>query len=268
MKRLLLLSLLLCLTASVARPASVFVHLDPAAVSSICAQGRLLGARQNVFAKVGDSITDERWFLYDFANPSQVNLGTNSYLLNTVNFYRTGQARTGTSYDNDSVAAISGGNTATLLSVDAALGYDFCVGQTPLICEYNVLHPSVSLIMIGTNNPVPDLAFEHDLGSIVSQTLDRGIVPVLYTIPPNWYKVVVPYNGRIRTVARAFNVPLVDYYAAMVNLPDSGLRADGVHPSTPPDGNTANLINIQHGYTLRNLLTLEALYQIYVICGS
>lgn len=240
---------------------SVFEQYDPAYVLSICATGRLRGVRGNVFAKVGDSISDERYFLYDFADPARISWGVHRYLEDTTNFFRAGQARTGTPFDDDSVSAISSGTTATLLSEDAALPYDFCAHKTPLVCEYDTLKPSIALIMIGTNNPQPDLAFEHDLGSIVRQTLERGIVPVLYTLPPHAFKDILPYNTRVRTVARAFNIPLIDYYAAMINLPSKGIRPDGVHPNYPADGNAARLTDegLMFGYNTRNLLSLQAL---------
>lgn len=252
------------------RMAEPYVHVPAASVQALCAAGEAQGARANVFAKVGDSITAYRGFMADFADPGLVNLGGNQYLGPTVIYYRSGWARTGTSFDDQALGALGGVNAAGLLSRDLAwLQYgDTCKDQTLLECEYNYLHPAVSLIMVGTNNPAPDLGFEYDLGSIVQQTVDRGIVPILFTIPPNAFKDVTPYNDHVRIVAAAFDVPLVDYEAAMRGLPAMGLSPDGVHPSEPPDGNTAALtaVGLTYGYPMRNLLALDALAQVHTLC--
>lgn len=58
-------------------------------------------------------------------------------------------------------------------------------GETPLACEYRVTRPSIALIMFGINDGAatePE-AYEAYLRLIVTQTLERKIVPVLHTFP-------------------------------------------------------------------------------------
>jgi hypothetical protein len=57
----------------------------------------------------------------------------------------------------------------------------------------------------------------------------------------------------------------VDFRALMDAAPNRGLGEDGMHPSVPPDNNPANFSanNLQYGYALRNLLTVQALYAVW-----
>jgi hypothetical protein len=75
------------------------------------------------------------------------------------------------------------------------------------------------------------------------------------------------FNQIIRNVALAYDVPLWDYASVMATLPNQGLSDDGVHPSLPPGPVTATTDftpeNLQYGYTLRNLMALQVLDQIW-----
>jgi hypothetical protein len=68
-------------------------------------------------------------------------------------------------------------------------------------------------------------------------------------------------NGIIVRLAREYDVPLWDYWSALQALPNDGLSGDGVHPSYPSIAGAANFTpdNLQYGYTVRNLLALQAL---------
>ena len=72
--------------------------------------------------------------------------------------------------------------------------------------------------------------FADQLWNIVDYLTERGVVPVLFTIPPRKDKlkagVWVPrYNAAIRGIAQARSVPLVDYHLALRKLPGGGLAA-------------------------------------------
>ena len=63
----------------------------------------------------------------------------------------------------------------------------------------------------------------------------------------------------------------------MIQLPNNGLEADGVHPSYPPDTigqweAAANFVgeNLQYGYNMRNLSALQVLDALWrqVILGE
>jgi hypothetical protein len=130
----------------------------------------------------------------------------------------------------------------------------------------------VALIMLGTNDVglMTPQEYAVNLSRIVRISLDMGVIPCLTTIPNRTgYELVVDqFNQIIRDTARQFDVPLVDYFAAMQALPNQGLSSDGVHPSWPP-GDDFNAgahftpANLNYGYTIRNLTALQALDAIW-----
>jgi lysophospholipase L1-like esterase len=126
----------------------------------------------------------------------------------------------------------------------------------------------VALIMIGTNDSGSGAtdAFAWQMSEIVRISIEMGVIPVLSTIPPknideNQEARVNAFNEVIRQIARQYDVPLWDYYANMVNLPNRGMSSDGLHPSAPPDGAAGRLTadNLQYGFTMRNLNALQVL---------
>jgi hypothetical protein len=72
---------------------------------------------------------------------------------------------------------------------------------------------------------------------------------------------VTPYNDAVVRTARAFDTPLVDYHTAMEQAINHGIREDGIHPSSPPDGFASNFDSehLKYGYNIRNLMTLQVL---------
>jgi hypothetical protein len=198
------------------------------------------------------------------------NLDGYGYLQPVIYYFSSANARDGNSFANISLAANNQWTTASVL--DPALantpigGSTYCQpGETPLECEYRVVKPSVALILLGTN----DLhtrgvgEFRANLERIVQITIDRGIIPVLSTIPNRPGYDVNAYNQAIRGVAGAFDIPLWDYYGAMAGAPNSGLSADNMHPSNAPRDYSASADfraeNLIYGYTIRNLTALMVL---------
>jgi len=101
-------------------------------------------------------------------------------------------------------------------------------------------------------------------------TSDMGIIPVLSTVPPMTVEPardarVLQINEHIVAVARTYDIPLLNYYAVMLPLPAYGLSGDGGHPSEPPDSRFAVFDDqhLQYGYVMRNLVTLQMLYELW-----
>jgi len=120
--------------------------------------------------------------------------------------------------------------------------------------------PCATVILIGTNDAlsgVPLWEFESNLRQIV-ELADN---PILNTLPPDAHVDVLPYNAVIYQVAAERDVSVIDLYAAMGYLPQYGLQYDGVHLSTPWDSEPTDFTsdNLHFGFTVRNLLTLNAL---------
>ncbi len=226
-------------------------------------KGKSLGNRPNVFSKVGDSITASAYFLTPIGN-GQYELGQYGSLGGVIGYFSSENAREGNSFNNRSLAANGGWSAFNVLqAVNGPCGV-----ETPLICEYKLTKPAVALIMFGTNDagsgsPGPFSGWMHQ---IVQTSIDMGVVPVLSTIPPKRINAdqsarVDTFNQVIRQVAQEYQVPLMDLFAVMDSAPNGGMGSDGMHPSIPPDGATCRFTaeNLQYGFTIRNLATLQAL---------
>jgi uncharacterized protein YraI len=230
--------------------------------------GQQLGNLPNVFSKVGDSITATGQFLYTFGWGTY-NLRDYAYYQEVINFFLSGSAREGNPFATGSLSAQPYWTSSTVL--DPAKAVPPCTpGEIPLVCEYRVNRPSLALIMIGTNDIGQNSAgqFQANLQRIVEISIQMGVVPVLSTLPP---KACCPgdvnqFNAIIVSTARGYDVPLWDYYSAMIQLPNQGLNEDGVHPAWiggqydnyAPSGDFS-ADNLRYGFPLRNLMALQVL---------
>ncbi len=243
------------ITGSVAARARYLVRL-----------GRRYGNRAHVFSKIGDSITDWQAFLVPVGTGG-LRLGNHGELQDVVNWFTPTMARTHNSFANVSLAA-RGHWTARTLIVPDTVNPGICKGMSPVVCELVVVRPAVALIMIGTNDLADgDVnAFRTNLDRVVTITERYGVIPVVSTIPyrrdiPDVEGRVDAYNQAIIRVALAHNAPIWNYWLAMIDLPGNGVSSDNVHPSLPPDQNTAVFddMHLSYGFTVRNLTALQVL---------
>lgn len=229
--------------------------------------GQSLGNRPNVFSKVGDSITANEAFLVPIG-VGDYNLRDHTYLQPVIDYFSQATARDANSFANTSLAARGGWSAWQVITpryADPTLCQE---GEAPLECEYRIVRPSVALIMLGTNDVMttPSGTYESWMRQIVEISLERGVIPVLSTIPDfkrEGYEERVPeLNGIIRRLAYEYEIPLWDYWAALQDLPNKGLSDDGVHPgwAVPADFKPYFL---QYGMTVRNLTALQALDAIW-----
>ncbi|MCC6189232.1 MAG: LysM peptidoglycan-binding domain-containing protein [Anaerolineales bacterium] len=237
----------------------------------ILRHGLALGNRPNVFSKVGDSITVSPVFLAPIGRGAY-DLQAYGHLQPAIDFFAAVPARGGlNSFANPSLAAKVGWRARAVLSPTAADPALCGPGEPPLLCEYRQVRPALALIMLGTNDVpyTPPAEFDADLRRIFDATLERGILPVVSTIPPlhraGLEGRAEALNAVIVALAGEYELPLVDYYAALLALPNSGLAGDGVHPSWAPAGHSADFTPeyLQYGMVARNLVTLQALDNLY-----
>jgi hypothetical protein len=230
---------------------------------AIAALGAQRGMRRDVFAKLGDSITESASFLQDLGH-GWYDLGRFSSLSATIEqFHRTTVDRDGNdSFMRPSQAASMGWTTADALE-----------GPAPdaIERELDLLHPSIAFVMFGTNDVDrgSESSFRDGLGRIVADCLRRGVIPVLSTIPDRLDDRsagarVPAFNNVIRTLARDNGTPLIDLHTALETLPNRGLDPDGIHPSAwqlDGDTRTASFDSdaLRYGYNVRNLTTLQTL---------
>jgi LysM repeat protein len=233
----------------------------------IFVRGQSLGNRANVFSKVGDSITDNDIFLIPIGL-GEYDLREYGELESVIAYYSQAVARDQNSFANTSLAAKGGWSAWHLTDPDTA-DSELCLpGETPLVCEYRIVRPSVALIMLGTNDipTAPPRVYEGWMRQTLETSIDMGVIPVLSTIPAfhdeenpkEFVSRVAVFNGIITGLAQEYDIPLWDYWAALQYLPNDGLSNDGIHPSwaVAADFTPANL---QYGMPVRNLTALQAL---------
>ena len=226
-----------------------------------------------IFMKVGDSISASTDFMNCFET-DEPNLPDSGYgnLQAAWQWYLEGHIGMTTSYARQSRA------TRVAQTASWVLGGE----PSPLSTEIAAIDPSVALVMFGTNDMYygghaapASLKFPwmfSQMKRLLKVLLARGIVPILYSIPPyegaHWQlaTLVESYNIILRGLAEGLQIPFVDYHARMQELPGMGLRNDGVHPNTSPNSACDfTEAGLQYGNNLRNLLTLEALNRVWQV---
>jgi hypothetical protein len=219
--------------------------------------GERSGMRAGVFSKVGDSLTANGMFLVPFG-AGDYSLGEYGYLQEAIDFYSRETARTANSFANDSLAARTGWRAGHVL--DPAKARSPCEpGESPLACGFRIVRPAAVVIMLGTNDAMsPAGDFREAMRRIVAFALDRGVIPILTTIPELRGQGVGPYNAAIRDPAVEWEIPWIDLHAALTPLPNQGLGPDGIHLSWVEPA-VFEPQYLQHRMTMRNLLTLQAL---------
>lgn len=231
-------------------------------------QGRARGNRPDVFSKIGDSITDNYAFL-NTIGWGEYNLRGYTYLQPVIDHYSTTLARTSNSFSNKSLSAKGGWLVWHVLLPQYANPEVCNAGELPIQCEYRVVKPSVSLIMLGTNDVLttPIETYERGIRRVIEISLEYKVIPVISTIPPFKYRDgmdgrVQEINNLLTSLAYEYDIPLWDYWSALQPLPNYGLANDGVHPgwAVPADFSPGYL---EYGLTMRNLTALQALDAIY-----
>lgn len=219
--------------------------------------GETGGMRSGIFSKVGDSITANVFFLVPFGT-GDYSLGEYGYLQEVILFFSRENAREGNSFVNESMAARTSWRAEHVL--DPAKARSPCAaGESPLACEYRIVRPAIAVIMLGTNDAMASTGnFQETMRKIVLFSLNRGIIPILTTLPAMLGKDVEPYNAVIRDLAFRWEIPMIDLSTALSALPNQGLGPDGIHLSWVEPA-VFEPQYLKHGMTVRNLLTLQAL---------
>ncbi len=237
---------------------------------ALYADGQNAGNNPRVFSKLGDCMTDNAEFLVPLAK-GDYDLREYRSLKPVIDKFIGSPTRQGKpwmldSFASPSLSAAGGFNSAGPLDSTWSDPQWCQSGETPLACEYRVTRPSIALIMFGTNDVAatePE-AYEVYLRLIVTQTLERKIVPVLHTFPtrPENPERSALLNQIVAKVAADMDVPLVNLNRALSALPNLGVGiSDTTHLSIPPDGRVDIFSNenLGYGFTQRNLVTLQAL---------
>jgi len=234
--------------------------------------GLARGHNPHVFAKLGDSMTDNLHFLVPLSE-GDYDLGEYGYLQEVIDQFAgvpaRGEGWTLDSFATIGLAAAQGFNVAGPLDPTWA-NPQWCEGgESPVACDYRVSRPSLAVIMFGTNDVAytEPAAYDFYLRTLIIETLNRDIVPILNTFPTrseNLEKARL-LNQIVVRIAADYGIPLVNLNRALEPLPNYGVDpADPLHLLVPADGRVTHFTeaNLQAGATVRNLITLRALYAV------
>lgn len=217
-------------------------------------------AAQDVFAKVGASATVSRGFLHCFAGDN-VDLGGRDRLQPTLDHFRGGDAAGQSPFSRESVAAVVGWSATSAIAGN----------PSPVERELDAVDPRFAVVLYGTNDiQRRDIdRYGASMLDLVDVLVGRGVVPVLSSVmprddDPSADREVPGYNGVVRGIAQAHQVPFVDLHRELLPLPEHGLAGDNLHPGQYRVNGAARACvftdaGLQFGYNWRNLLTLQAL---------
>ncbi|MBK8693176.1 MAG: SGNH/GDSL hydrolase family protein [Deltaproteobacteria bacterium] len=245
--------------AFIARALPDFDSATLARVRAIRADGLSRGNRANVFAKIGDSITEAGGFLQDIGD-GYFNLARFAWLQPTIGYFNSVRfSDNRNSFSRYSGSAMGGWISSQPLDGDP---------NSPLRNELNATRPLYGIVMIGTNDLDRTTleTYTANLTRIVTIMEEFGTVPIVSTIPDRNDQAapaarVPSFNEAIRALARSRNLPLIDYWVPMHDLPARGISDDGIHPSIwrnggDPQATDFRDVALQYGYNLRNVTAL------------
>jgi hypothetical protein len=227
----------------------------------VYARGQALGNRPDVFAKIGDSNTAFPEFLTDLGKPGY-DAGANGLA------DRPDLVATWAAYFRTPVEP-SGVNSFNRTSLAARTAWQSAQTRATSLAEVDAVRPAVAVVMVGTNdaggpNDIP--AFAAEVAALVTRLLDRGVIPVLSTIPDLLIQDGLladrpaAYNRAILELGDRLNVPVWNFWKQTHPLPNAGLRDDDLHLSIAPAGPGRFLPgDLQYGANVRNRTTLEVL---------
>ncbi len=229
--------------------------IDPALATGLREIAARTDRADDVFAKVGDSITVSTAFLACFTGGT-VDLGGRDALADTIDHFRVGDAGGTDPFRRVSLAAGVGWSASRVL-----MGT-----PSPLDQELTAITPRFASLMYGTNDVgfVDVDSHGRNMTRIVDAMLAGGTIPILSSIPPRdddaGADLRVPiFNALVRALAASRGLPFVDFHRELVPLPSHGLASDGIHPQASMGGCVLTPTGLRAGSNVRNLLVLEAL---------
>jgi hypothetical protein len=170
------------------------------------------------FSKVGDCQMTSGTFLGGFVSGEYA---TPAGFADTVTWFST-------SMTSESVTAANGLGISSVLDplFGFAAGNTQCqASETPLDCELRTRRPALVLVAMGTNwMPHAEASFEKYLRIVVDRILATGALPILATkadnIEGDW-----KLDQAIAQVAYDYDLPLVNVWRSVQDLPNHGLQA-------------------------------------------
>jgi hypothetical protein len=232
-------------------PAYPYLAAIGARARDIYQYGLLLGNHPHTFIKIGDCQAKYPFFLAAFDSPKSYHLGSAyTYLQETIEQFAG-------SFMRDSIAAQTGFGTATVLDPQWANPNVCRPGESPLVCEYRTMLPSLAIISLGTNDIwQPDGRHEKNMRQIIEYLIRQGVLPILSTKADD-VEGNGSFNRLMVQLAAEYQLPLWDFWQVTRSLPKNGL-VDAYHLSWGP-AIFDDPENMRLGWPWRNLTALQAL---------
>ncbi len=224
-------------------------------VQLIYQMGLLNGNNPRAYSKVGDCHMTLPGFMGDFDTSGSYKLGDYTGLQDTIDYFSGSHSR-------KSLASKQGLTAHAALSMLWVDWKECSTYETPLTCEYRLNKPMYALISFGTNDANGNVDFEKALRRVLEMTMGNGTIPILSTKADN-AEGDNSLNQTIVKLAREYELPLWNFYAAVQPLPNHGLDAPDhmEHLTESPQGFTNftgdNLK--KYGWPVRNLTALQVL---------
>lgn len=230
------------------------------------------GRADDVFAKIGDSLTVSGAFLHCFGRADDaIRLDGRDHLWDAITHFRGGRAGGTNPFQRESAAATVGWSASSAYNGN----------PSPISTELRALDPRFAVVMFGTNDIQRRniMSYADQMFDIADQLIGDGVIPILSSIPPRGDNAdadfqVPAYNAVVRGIAQGRQVPFVDLELALRPIDDYGLAGDNLHGSTYRQGGTLlpcafTAPALENGYNWRNLLTIEALHRMLeVVLGD
>ena len=240
-----------------------FVIMPPAVqanVKQIFAKGQQLGNNAQHFSKVGDSIIEQPHYMVRFDTPDY-NLGQYAYLQDVLNYYHG-------SYGRDSLSVRRGLHSWSWNNPTWADKDQCQPDEGPVACEYRVFKPSVSFIVLGSNDVgVPDY-FRKSMEDLVQFTVDQGVIPIIVTKADRHEGDSNINNTILKETAAKFNVPLLDFDAVAGTMPNRGVDpTDGTHLTFYFAHDYSQPVAFTKGHAVHDLTSVIMLDKLWRLLG-
>lgn len=222
------------------------------------------------FIQIGDSNSASQAYL-GLIGQGSYTLGSYGYLQPTIEFFRGGENN---SFTLKPQTAQSGNLTTTIIDPIFA-DPRYCAGVAPLDCEINRTNPSIAIIYLGAadRQTIDHGTYYNALQTIVDRLVANNVLPILTLMPTKPHPQRpelkgMEFNMIMLDIARQYDIPVINMWAAVRDLPENGMENDLLHFTY----NFTDFLNFageeqQWGYTRWNLEVLRTLYELRRAAG-
>jgi hypothetical protein len=128
--------------------------------------------------------------------------------------------------------------------------------------------------MCGTNNingvQTPQQIIDQytsDIIGIIERSINRGVIPVVRSIPPRvgFLELSRTMGLVLRAIAQDYQIPFADFHTELLTIPGMGLDSDGIHLTGSEYGRMCHFddVSLLEGMPMQNLVLGRQLQDVY-----